>query len=130
MGIPKNRMGARMITLTATTRCFVCIEPQDFRKGIDGMAGLVRNKLFDDPMSGALYLFCNRKKTSIKILCHDGGGYWICTKRLSVGSFKSWPTKKDAMGQALNMTAREIQVLLWNGNPKQAAFCEDWRKIM
>ena len=85
-----------MLQLTPQSRIFVATEPVDFRKGIDGLAAVCRRALGDNPLSGALYVFRNRAGTTLKILCYDGQGYWLCTKRLSQGHFTWWPTTQDA----------------------------------
>ena len=81
-----------MLQLTPQSRIFVATEPVDFRKGIDGLAAVCRQVLGDNPLQGAVYVFRNRAGTTLKILCYDGQGYWLCTKRLSQGRFTWWPT--------------------------------------
>ena len=115
-----------MLQLTPQSRIFVATEPVDFRKGIDGLAAVCRRALGDNPLSGALYVFRNRAGTTLKILCYDGQGYWLCTKRLSQGRFTWWPTTQDASSR---LSARELAIVLWNGNPQQAGMAEDWKKL-
>ncbi len=102
---------------------FICLEAVDFRKGIDGLAGVCRNHLGENPISGALFAFRNKSKNAIKLLVYDGQGFWLCMKRLSKGSFKWWPGEKEA-------SARELYTLLWNGNPELAQFTSEWKKII
>jgi len=54
------------------------VEAVDFRKGIDGLAGVCRQKLAQDPFAGHLFVFRNRRATAIKILCYDTQGFWCC----------------------------------------------------
>src|SRR5436189_5338532 len=54
------------------------------RKGFDGLYGLVRDQLGQDPLSGHLFLFSNRTRTRLKALVWDGSGLWVCAKRLDV----------------------------------------------
>jgi transposase len=98
-----------MLQLTAQSRIFVATEPADFRKGIDGLAAVCRRALGDNPLSGALSVFRNRAGTTLKILCYDGQGFWLCTKRLSQGRFHWWPPSQDA---STRLAARELQILL------------------
>jgi transposase len=112
-----------MLQLSASTRIFVCLTPVDCRKGIDGLAAVCRNQLQQDPFQGILFVFRNRAKTTLRLLVYDGQGFWLCTKRLSEGKFKWWPTK------GAEIDARQFHTLLWNGNPDLAQFSEDWRKI-
>jgi transposase len=111
-----------MLQICLPIRIFICNQFVDFRKGIDGLAAVCRNKLDQDPYQGALFVFRNRSRSSLRILVYDGQGFWLCTKRLSKGKFKWWPEGTVA-------DAREIQTLLWNGNPSLAKFSDDWRKV-
>lgn len=61
--------------------------PADMRMSFDGLSALVRNRLGRDPASGAWYVFVNRRRTMMKVLAFDRGGYWIWSKRLERGLF-------------------------------------------
>lgn len=111
-----------MLQISPSTRIFVCNQLVDFRKGIDGLAAVCRNKLDQDPYQGALFIFRNRTCSSIRILAYDGQGFWLCTKRLSKGKFQWWPVESV-------IDARQIQTLLWNGNPHFAKFSKNWRNL-
>jgi len=115
-----------MIQLTPQSRIFVALQPADFRRGIDGLAALCRQWLAQDPFSGAIFVFRNRRATALKLLCYDGQGFWLCQKRLSQGRLSWWPTSAQASQQ---LSARELQILLWNGNPEEAGMAEDWRRV-
>jgi len=116
-----------MIQVTPHMRIMLAIEPADFRKGIDGLAGLCRKVLKTDPFGGTVFIFRNRQGTSIKILSYDGQGFWLCQKRLSAGRFRWWPGKSGEKIKTL--AAHELQLLLWNGNPQTAPVGEMWKKI-
>ena len=77
-----------MIQITPQMRILVAVESVDFRKGIDSLAELCRNKLETDPFSGCVFVFRSRRATSIKILVYDGMGFWLAAKRLSKGRFQ------------------------------------------
>ena len=66
-----------MIQITPQMRILLAVNPVDFRKGIDGLAGAVK-RFTMDPMSGYLFVFRNRGATSLKIICYDGQGFWLC----------------------------------------------------
>lgn len=116
-----------MIQITPHMRIMLAVEPADFRKGIDGIAGICRKVLREDPFSGSVFIFRNRKGTSIKALIYDGQGFWLCQKRLSKGSFRWWPAQSDQKVKL--MAAHELQLLLWNGNPSTSPAGEMWKKI-
>ena len=100
-----------MIQITPHMRIMLAIEAADFRKGIDGLASLCRKVLQDDPFGGTVFIFRNRKGTSIKILTYDGQGFWLCQKRLSAGRFRWWPDEFNEKTKLL--AAHELQQLLW-----------------
>ena len=112
-----------MIQLLPHMKVFLHIDPVDFRRGIDGMAGLCRSRIRENPMTGAIFVFINRRKTGIKVLTYDGQGFWLCYKRLSAGKFRFWPKRET------NLTAPQIQVLLYNGDPAGSRMAPDWRPV-
>jgi len=115
-----------MIQLTPQSRIFLATEPVDFRKGLDGLAAVCRQRLGANPLEGAVYVFRNRPGTSLKLLLYDGQGYWVMMKRLSMGRFVWWPTSTDAR---VPLSARELVILLWNGWPDRAQMAKDWRQV-
>jgi transposase len=82
--------------LSAAVRVFLCTRPTDLRKGFDGLSGLVREGFSQDPLSGHLFLFLNRRRDRIKILYFDRDGLVIWYKRLEVGSFQNPKPPPDA----------------------------------
>lgn len=115
-----------MLQLTPQTRIFLALEPVDFRKGIDGLAAVCRQALAANPLEGAVYVFRNRSGTALKLLFYDGQGYWLCMKRLSQGRFHWWPSGADP---SCTLSARELAIVLWNGNPQSAGMAQDWRRV-
>jgi transposase len=115
-----------MLQLTPHSRIVLAIEPVDFRQGIDRRAALCRQALAENPRSGALEVCRNRAGTALQILCYDGQGSWLCTKRWSQGRFRDWPT---AAGPHAHLAARARAVLLWNGAPAQARMAEEWQPV-
>ncbi len=117
-----------MLSLTPQMRILVAIEAIDFRNGIDGLTGICRNQFHKDPLSGCVFAFRNRRGTSLKVLFYDGQGFWLCQKRLSKGRFRWRPGRRDS-GVLKGMEARELQLLLWNGDPDRATLGPLWRKL-
>jgi transposase len=116
-----------MIQVTPQMRILVATEPADFRRGIDGLSRLCKEKLKEDAFSGCLFVFRNRRATSLKILTYDGQGFWLCHKRLSAGRFRFWPTA--AAKTTLPLEAHELGVLLACGNPAAAKGAPLWRRV-
>ena len=103
-----------MLQLTGKHRVYVGTIPIDFRKGIDSIVALCQTQWQTDPRSGHVFLFTNRRATSLKLLNYDGQGYWLCQKRLSAGSFSHWPRNRQGV---ICLTVTQLHVLLANGDP-------------
>jgi transposase len=116
-----------MIQITPQMRIWVAVEPVDFRKGIDGLARLCREKLRADAFSGCVFVFRNRRATAVKVLVYDGQGFWLCHKRLSSGRFRWWPSRGDRVARGLE--AVQLQVLLSAGDPTAAQGVPVWRRV-
>jgi len=117
-----------MIQITPQMRILLAVEPVDFRKGIDGLAKTCRYVLKSDPFSGYMFVFRNKKATAIKVLMYDGQGFWLCQKRLSKGRFGWWSDKSDASLKPL--AVHELQLLIWNGNPRESYVAPLWKPIL
>lgn len=74
--------------IPATTRIFVCPEPQDMRRSFDGLALAAREHVGEDPQSGALFAFINKRRNRLKVLWFDRNGYCILYKRLHRARFQ------------------------------------------
>jgi len=118
-------LGSGVIQLTAQMRILVAVASIDFRAGIDGLARICRAQLDVDPFCGWLVVFCNRRRSAIKILTYDGQGFWVCHKRLSQGKFPYWPTH----GPIQELQAHQLQVLLMGADPHQARGVAAWRPL-
>lgn len=103
-----------MIQITAHMRLMVATEPVDFRKGIDALAALCRQRLEHDPFSGALFVFVNRARTALRVLVYDGQGFWLCHKRLSKGRFNWRFCAAD--GHVRQLAVVQLQALLYNAD--------------
>ncbi len=112
-----------MIQLTTHMRILVATEPADFRKGIDGLAAICRIRLQQDPFRGTVFVFRNRRATSVKILVYDGQGFWLCQKRMSKGRFPCWPK------QTGRFEPQQLAVLLSGGDPMKAQGVSSWRQL-
>ena len=102
--------------LTASARVFVCTSPTDMRKSFDGLQGIVHDFLGQDPLSGHLFLFFNRRRDRAKILFWDRDGIVIWYKRLEAGTFEKLDPASGAdrrSGQAgVELTATDLALLL------------------
>lgn len=73
-------------------------QPVDMRIGTDGLSLVVQQVLGRAPCDGTAYVFSNRPRTRLKLVCWDGNGVWLCMRRLHRGQF-IWPQANDACWQ-------------------------------
>lgn len=97
-----------MINLPPTVRIFLASAPADMRRGYDGLAALTTSVLAQDPLSGHLFVFRNRRGDRLKILYWDRDGLAIWAKRLESGVFR-FPTPE---GDRIEVTPAEMAAIL------------------
>lgn len=117
-----------MFSLTPQTAVFMATKPVDFRKGIDGLAALCRQRLHKDPMNGSVFLFYNKQRMAMKILCYDGQGFWLFTKRLSQGRFTQ-PFSSSHDQPTHEICYRSLYVLIHNGDPGASKMTQNWKAL-
>jgi len=77
-----------MLMLPPTVRVLVCTQPVDMRKSFDGLAGAARSLMAQDPLSGHLFAFFNRRGDHVRVLFWDRDGFCLICKRLERGTFR------------------------------------------
>lgn len=97
-----------MISLAANSRVFLCTRATDMRKSFDGLHGLVQQVLQQDPLSGDLFVFLNRRRDRVKLLAWEGDGFSIWYKRLEAGTFANLQGEGDAIG----LSTTQLMLLL------------------
>lgn len=116
-----------MLQITPHHRIVFAISPVDFRKGIDGLCAICRDHLKSEPIEGAIFVFTNKRRISLKILVYDGIGFWLCLRRFSKGKLAWWPKNID---QAKNISSKELQIIFYQGNPMLFKFPNDFSSVM
>jgi transposase len=77
-----------VLTLPPAVRVFLCCEPTDMRKSFDGLEAATRHVIKQDPLSGHLFVFQNRRGNIAKVLFWDRSGLCILAKKLERGRFR------------------------------------------
>lgn len=90
------------------TRIWLAAGATDMRRGFDGLAALVQQRLGADPFSGHLFIFRGRRGDRVKLLWWDGDGMCLLAKRLERGRFV-WPQAADG---AVHLSAAQLSMLL------------------
>lgn len=97
-----------MMFLPSDTRVYLAPGTTDMRKAINGLSIMVEASLKENPFSGHLFVFCNRRRNIIKILYYDRNGFCLWQKRLEKHRFK-WPANEK---QALKISQRQLSFIL------------------
>jgi transposase len=100
-----------MLMLPPSVRVFLCLAPTDMRRSLDGLAALTREVLREDPLSGHLFVFFNRRRDRTKILFWDRSGMALYYKRLEKGVFRLAAFERPPGGRA-EIEAAELALIL------------------
>lgn len=90
--------------IPASVRIFVCADAQDMRRGFDGLALAAQQQLGEDPQSGALFIFTNKRRNRLKVLWFDRNGFCVLYKRVHRAKF--------VLPEARSIDARTLGVIL------------------
>jgi hypothetical protein len=105
-----------MLSLPASVRVFVYTEPTDMRRGFDGLAAMVEQALNQDPFSGHLFVFFNRRRDRTRILFWDRDGFALFCKRLEKGVFEILRPQGSISSEeqlpSVQVTYQELAMLL------------------
>lgn len=99
-----------MLSIPSSVRIFLCREPVDFRKAHDGLVAVVRQHLKEDPLSGSLFVFLNKRRDRVKLIQWDGNGLWLHYKRLEQGTFNALTNGPQITRAQLLMLLEGIEV--------------------
>jgi transposase len=80
-----------MLALTPHMRIYLAFDPIDFRCGMNRLGQIAKEIFEEDPQSGVLFVFRNRRQSEVKMLVYDGSGFYLIHRRLSSGRFPFWP---------------------------------------
>ena len=93
-----------MLSLPAAVRVFVARGATDLRRSFDRLAAEVETVLRQDPFSGHVFCFFNRRRDRVKLLVWERGGFWLMYKRLEAGTF--------AAVERVEISPRDLYLLL------------------
>lgn len=102
-----------MLTIPGNARLFLCQYPVNMRKSFEGLSAIVEQLFPGELLSGAFFIFLNRRKDHIKVLFWDKDGLVIWFKRLEKGSF-TWK-----WGDQMLLDRRTFLMLLEGITPKR-----------
>ncbi len=117
-----------MLTLPASVRIYIAAEAVDLRRGFDGLAAATRSLIREDPLSGHLFVFLNRRKNRIKLLVWDRTGYLLLYKRLERGTFHL-ATEPLAGQRHVEVDAGELGLIMEGLDLRGATRRTRWRRL-
>jgi transposase len=101
-----------MFLLSPQTKVFLARQVTDMRKSFRGLLALTEAVLRQDPASGHLFVFVNRRRDLLKILHWDGSGFWIWYRRLERGTFQLPPIDARDERVGIELTAAQLSLIL------------------
>jgi transposase len=96
-----------MFQLTSAVKIYLCAQPINMHYSFEGLSGLVESTFNQDPTSGHIFVFYNKRKDKIKLLYFDNDGLAIWYKRLERGTFK-FPVNTQANSAALDVATLSL----------------------
>ena len=105
-----------MLSFPASVRIYIAPGVTDMRKSFDGLCAVTKSVLDEDPFSGHVFAFCNRRRDRLKLLLWDRHGFWVFAKRLEEGTF-AWPSAPEDR-KSLLVTTRELMCAIEGLEPR------------
>ena len=102
-------------------KVYLAVEPCDMRKGFNGLTIAATEHLGGALARDSLFVFVNKRHTRIKLLCFDGTGLWLATKRLEMGTF-SWPPPSETGQRKITLQPEALRLLLDGVDMRGARF--------
>ena len=117
-----------MLTLPASVRIYVAAEPVDLRRGFDGLAAATRTLIRENPLSGHVFVFLNRRGHRIKLLTWDRTGFLLIYKRLERSKFRL--TAQPAAGRRhVELDAGDLALMLEGVDLRAVRRHQRWRPL-
>ena len=101
-----------MLSVPGQVKILLCLQPADMRRSFDGLAAMVEKVLEQDPLSGHLFVFRNRRGDRVKLLYWSGDGLVIWYKRLEEGTFHFPGSQQGDASNGVNISATDLAMVL------------------
>ncbi len=101
-----------MLSVPGQVKIVLCLQPADMRRSFDGLAAMVEDILEDNPLSGHLFVFRNRRGDRVKLLYWSGDGLAIWYKRLEEGTFHFPGPQEGEASNGVSICATDLAMLL------------------
>jgi transposase len=101
-----------MLSVSSHVRVFLARDPVDMRKSFHGLTALTESLLKQDPVSGHLFVFVNRRRDRIKLLYWGGSGFCIWYQQLQRGTYQLPETATADEHRGLEITVSQLSLIL------------------
>lgn len=101
-----------MFLLSPQTKVFLARDATDMRKSFRGLVAVTEAVLQEDPTSGHLFVFVNRRRDMMKILHWDGAGFWIWYRQLERGTFQLPAPQMLDDASGIELTPSQLTLIL------------------
>jgi transposase len=116
-----------MLHLSPAVQYYLYTGTTDMRKGFDSLCGIVSSQMKMDALSGAIFIFINRKRNQVKLLLWEGDGLSLYHKRLEKGTYEL-PLCNTA-GTALGIRQQQLQFILQGVALQKIVYRSRYKKI-
>jgi transposase len=116
-----------VILLPRAVRIYLAMQPIPLNRSFDGLSNEVRQVLRQDPLSGHVFVFLNRRRTMAKLLLWTRGGFTIVHKRLEKGTFGA---VREARGEThVEIDVHELSMLLEGVELRRVRVSQRWEPL-
>ena len=116
-----------MLSLPPSVKVYACTEPTDMRRSFNGLSAMAEHVLLQDPYSGHLFVYFNRRRQHCRILFWDRSGFVMVAKRLERGRFRvPWQNKTSNSPPVWELEAAELALILEGIDLRGAARRPRW----
>ena len=99
-----------LLSLPGHVHYYLFMGNADMRRTFEGLCGLIRNEMNQNPLDHQVYIFINKRRTQVKLLLWEGDGFCIFHKRLEAGTFERPVTDEDK--KQVTITRIQLQMIL------------------
>lgn len=116
-----------MLHLSSACSYYLYTGHTDMRKSFDGLCGMVTTQMTLSALSGAVFIFMNRRRSQVKLLLWEGDGFSIYYKRLEKGTFELPAT--GSVSATVTLDARQLQFILQGVSLRKIVYRARLQKI-
>lgn len=116
-----------MLHLSPAVRYYLYTSHTDMRKGFDSLCGIISSQMALDALSGAVFIFINKKRNQVKLLLWEGDGLSLYYKRLERGTYERPSSAENTTSASLNY--QQLQFILQGVALQKIRYRRRYQKI-